>query len=78
MICYKVIHKYKLQGHYESKKIGIYSSHLNAKNAIEVLKDKDGFRDTCDGFIMKKVFRFHKPRLVDKTYWVDGFMTYKH
>ena len=78
MICYKVIHKYRLQGHYECKDIGIYSSILNAKNAIEVLKDKNGFRDTCDYFKIKKAFRFRRPRLLDKTYWIDGFVTYRY
>ena len=78
MICYKVIHKYKLQGRCERKDIGIYSSLLNAKNAIESLKDKDGFRNTSEGFRIKKVFRILMPRLIDKTYWNDGFITYTH
>ena len=46
MIFYKVTHRYKLQGRFESKEIGIYSSQVNAENAIEFLKDKDGFRNT--------------------------------
>ena len=76
MICYKITHKYKLQDHYERKDIGIYSSLLNAKNAIEHLKEKDGFRDTVEGFRIKKVFRLCGPKLIDKTFWIDGFETY--
>jgi len=58
MICYKVIHKYKLQNRFECKDIGVYSSISNAQNAIESLKDKDGFRETKEGFRIKKVLYF--------------------
>ncbi len=58
MICYKVIHKYKLQDHFECKDIGVYSTMSNAENAIEFLKDKDGFKDTFYGFRIKKYFVF--------------------
>ena len=75
MICWKVTHKYKLTDHIERKEIGIYSSEEKAKAAIELLKTKDGFKDTAYGFRIKKVFRFFKPRLLDNTYWIDGFIT---
>ena len=75
MICWKVSHKYKLIDHIERKDIGLYSSIDNAKKAIELLKTKNGFKDTPDSFIIKKVFRFFKPRLLDNTYWIDGFDT---
>jgi len=78
MIFYKVTHKYKLRDHFESMDIGVYSSISNAENAIEHLKDKDGFRDTVDGFRIKKVFRLCKPKLIDKTFWIDGFITYTY
>ena len=76
MIFYKVTHKYKLDGHFEQKDIGIYSSEQNARNVVEGLKQKPGFCDTQDGFVIKSVFRLFKPRLVDKTFWCDGFDTY--
>ncbi len=76
MICWKVSHKYKLVNHIERKDIGIYSSLGNAEKAIEALKDKNGFKDTIDGFKITKVFTLFKPRLLDNTYWMDGFDTY--
>ena len=50
MIYWKVSHKYKLLDHIERKDIGIYSSLDNAEKAIASLKDKNGFKDTIDGF----------------------------
>lgn len=78
MICWVVSHKYKLSGHIEFKDIGIFSSRENAEKAIGLLKTKTGFRDTMDGFRIKKVFRLLKPRLLDNTYWIDGFDTYSY
>ena len=78
MTLYKVSHKYILDDHFERKDIGIYSSEENARSAVEELKQKTGFCDTQDGFKIKKVFRFLKPKLIDKTFWVDGFVTYTY
>lgn len=76
MICWKVSHKYKLIDHIERKDIGIYSSLENAEKAVASLKTKSGFKDTTDGFKIVKIFTLFKPRLLDNTYWVDGFDTY--
>lgn len=76
MFYYKVTHKYKLIDHIEKKDIGIYSSLENANKAIKELELKDGFIDTKNGFFVKKFFSFVKPKLLDKTFWVDGFDTY--
>lgn len=76
MICWKVYHKYKLIAHIELKSIGIYSSKENAEKAIALLKTKNGFKDTVDGFRITKVFTLFKPRFLDNTYWVDGYDTY--
>lgn len=78
MIFYKVTHKYKLNDHLERKDIGIYSSEENASNAVEELKQKAGFCDAQDGFKIKKVFRLFKPKLINKTFWMDGFVTYTY
>jgi len=78
MIFYKVTHKHKLDDHFERSDIGIYSSEENAKNAIENLKQKPGFCDTQNGFKIKRVFRLFKPKLIDKTFWVEGFVTYTY
>ena len=76
MICWKVSHKYRLADHFERKDIGIYSSLENAEKAVAFLKTKSGFKDTADGFRITKVLTLFKPRLIDNTYWVDGFDTY--
>ena len=78
MVFYKVIHKYKLIDHFECKDIGIYSSLTNAEKAINLLKNKNGFKDTVAGFKIKKVFRLFKPKLLDRTFWIDGFDTYTY
>ncbi len=78
MIFYKVTHKYKLDNHFERKDIGIYSSEGNARNAVEELKQKIGFCDTQEGFKIKKVYRLFTPKLIDKTFWDDGFVTYTY
>ncbi len=78
MIYYKVFHSYKLIDHFERKDIGIYSSISNAEKAVELLKVKNGFKDTISGFKIKKVFRLFKPKLLDRTFWIDGFVTYTY
>ena len=72
---YEVTHKHKLDNHFEKYYIGIYSNLLLAREAVKSLEDKPGFSSTVDGFRIKKVFRLFKPKLVDRTYWVDGFVT---
>ena len=76
MICWKVSHKYKLIDHIERKDIGIYSTLEKAEKAVALLKAKSGFKDTADGFKIVKIFTLFKPRLLDNTYWIDGFDTY--
>ena len=78
MICWKVSHRHKLSNHIERKDIGIYSSLENAEKAVATLKTKNGFKDTVDGFRITKVFTLFKPRLLDNTYWIDGFDTYTY
>ena len=73
MICWKVSHKYKLIDHIERKDIVIYST---LEKAVALLKTKSGFKDTADGFKIVKIFTLFKPRLLDNTYWIDGFDTY--
>ena len=55
--------------HDEEKFIGVFSSEEKAKDAIEQLKGKAGFRDypvSC--------FEIHKGKM-DRVGWVDGFGT---
>ena len=76
MTVYKVVHKYKLQKHTEYKNIGIYGSYELAENTVEELKTKQGFCNTQNGFKIQKTFRLFKPKLINKTFWDNGFVTY--
>lgn len=75
---YEVDHKHKLIDHYEKKHIGIFSSLQKAEAAIKSLQNKPGFKDTPEGFKVKKIMRLLKYRLLDNTYWVDGYDTYTY
>jgi hypothetical protein len=55
--------------HKEVKLIGIFSSEAKASEAIELVKDKDGFRESplnCFEIVEMKV---------DQPSWIDGFST---
>ena len=73
---YKVTHQYQSNGRRERKHIGVYSSAEKAEEAIEALKKREGFCETPSGFQIKKVMRLLQPKLLDKTFWADGFFTY--
>jgi len=55
--------------HEEAKLIGVFSSEAKAKEAIEQLKDKEGFRD-----FPLSCFMIDKSKM-DRMSWVDGFTT---
>ena len=78
MIYYKLVHRYKLIDHFECKDIGIYSSLANAEKAVTLLRGKSGFKETANGFKIKKQIRLFKPKLLDRTFWIDGFFTYTY
>lgn len=55
--------------HEEVKLIGVFSSDTKASEALESLKDKDGFREyplSCFEIVKKKI---------DQPSWIDGFST---
>ena len=54
-------------GQEDHKEIGIYSSKVLAKQAIERVKDKPGFRDPRGYFTID-------PCVLDFDYWADGFV----
>ena len=66
-------HVYELRDdfgiHDEEKLIGVFSSEANAQEAIERLKDKEGFRD-----LPLSCFEIDKTT-VDQIGWEDGFAT---
>ena len=76
MRCYKVLHAYRLDGRMEKKEIGIYSTLEKAVSAVESVKDQQGFAERQDGFRIKPCFRLITPKLLDKTFWASGFLTF--
>ena len=76
MIYFKVDHKCFFEKRLKIREIGIYNSLSKALTAIELLKTKNGFNETADGFKIKKIFRLFKPTFLNKTFWADGFDTY--
>lgn len=80
MIYYKLIHLFftKQADHIHYFNIGIYDSKMLAVDAIEMLKTKDGFCLRPDKFRIIKVLRLRKPKLLNQTYWIDGFTTYTY
>lgn len=75
---YKLKHKHRLSGHVEKKYIGIYSSLEKAENARQSLMTQAGFMDHPEGFYIRKVIRLFAPKLIDKTFWEEGFTTYHY
>lgn len=73
---YEVTHKCKLNGQNEIKEIGVFSSQVKALEAIEMVKNKPGFRDHQDKFFTSKFFKLSKPLFLDYVFWSDGFDTY--
>lgn len=55
--------------HEEVKLIGVFSSEAKAKEIIEQLKDREGFRD-----FPQSCFQIDKSKM-DRPGWVDGFST---
>ena len=80
MICYQVIHLFftKQAEHIHYFNIGIYESRQLAERAVEMLRTKEGFRLRPQKFYIIKVLRFKKTRLINQTYWIDGFTTYTY
>ena len=80
MIYYKVVHLFftKQADHIHYFNIGIYNSKALAMDAVEMLKTKEGFCLHPEKFHIFRVLRFKKPKLLNQTYWIDGFTTYTY
>lgn len=74
---YCLRHSYRLDRHTETKEIGVYSSPARAKDAQRRVMEKSGFREHRDGFRIRKVVRLFRPKELDRTFWEDGFDTYR-
>lgn len=68
----------KQPDHIPSFDIGIYDSTEKALSAVDELKVKEGFCLRPDKFYIYRVLRFREPKLLNQTYWVDGFTTYTY
>ena len=80
MIYYKVFHFFitKQKEHFHFFNIGIYDSLKNANDAIEELKTKQGFSLRPDKFYIIKTVKFKAPHCLNKTFFEDGFKSYKY
>ncbi len=66
-IVYMLWHVYQSEsGEDEEKLIGVYSDEKQARQAIERVKDKPGFRDHPDGFEIAET-------TLDRDSWIEGF-----
>lgn len=61
-------HSYELDGHDETKLIGVYSTNGQAELAITRLKDKSGFKFRPDAFEISEYE-------LDQDNWTEGFVT---
>jgi hypothetical protein len=63
---YVLWHVHNAQGIEDEKLIGVYRSAEDAKEAIERLKNKPGFRDTQNGFLIDE-------HPLNRDSWEEGF-----
>ena len=75
MICYRLTHFFitAKPDHFHYFDIGIYDSKEKVNDALKQLKDKPGFSLRPNAFRIRRVIRFKRPRLLNNTYWIDGF-----
>ena len=80
MMYYRLTHLFftKQPDHFHSFDIGIYDSKEKAEAALTEVRDKPGFCLRPKAFRILPVIRFRKPKLVNRTYWIDGFETYTY
>lgn len=80
MVCYKVVHLFfsRKPEYIHCFDIGIYDSKEKASSAIAQLRIKEGFCLRPNQFYTFKVLRIRPPKLLNRTYWVEGFTTYTY
>ena len=64
-------HSYELEGHDETKMIGVYASREAAQEAVLRLIVQPGFCDQPGGFSIDLY-------PLDKDHWTEGFFTYRY
>ena len=60
----------------EEKDVGIYSSKENALGAMDILLKQYGFGGKQEDFKLSRVLRLRKPKMLDKTFWSNGYVNY--
>ena len=80
MLYYRVCHLFftRQANYIHFFNIGIYDSRKCAEDAIELLKSREGFRLRPKKFYIVPVLRLKKPRLLNRTYWTEGFIPYSY
>ncbi len=61
-------HSYEQDEYDETKFIGVYSTKIEAENAINRLSKQNGFKYRTDGFVIDEYE-------LDKDHWTEGFVT---
>ena len=81
LLYYRVVHLFftKQAKHVHFFNIGIYDTRKRAEEVIFALRGMNGFRLHPEKFYTIRALRFRKPKLLNQTYWADGFtsVTYK-
>ena len=63
------MHSRPLQdGDTDDKLVGVYATHQDAEAAIQRLKNKPGFKDTVDAFLIEEY-------AIGRDGWTEGFVT---
>ena len=80
MIYYKLTHFFitRKPDHFHGFDIGIYDTKEKAIAAMESVTTKPGFCLRPNAFYIYRVIRLRRPKLINRTYWIDGFETYTY
>ena len=64
--------------HFHGFDIGIFDSIEKAQQIVEKIKDKPGFCEHKEKIKIRKSIKFFTPKLLNKIFWEDGFVSYKY
>lgn len=68
----------KKPDHIHAFNIGIFESRERAQQAVEKIQDKPGFCEHKEKIKIKKRVRLTEPRLLNRIFWDEGFITYTY
>lgn len=64
--------------YFHSFDIGIFDTMEKAQNAVELVKEKSGFCQHKNDIKIKKRLMLFTPKLINKIFWEDGFISYEY